>query len=58
MSQKKVELTRVLDRLNRHYQCLGFVADHVEDQDASMSICAVQDDLKKSIKMIKEYLRQ
>lgn len=55
MKEKMMEkMMDILDRLNRHQAALGFVADHVPDHQASITVWAIQDDLKRTINKLKK----
>jgi hypothetical protein len=42
----------ILDRLNRHVAALGFIADHVEDNQTSMALATIEDDMIKTVELL------
>jgi len=44
----------ILDRLNRHIAAVGFIADSVQDPQASAALATIEDDMTMTTDMIRK----
>lgn len=51
MTEYRSQIMDIFERVNRHTKALGFIADHVQDLQASMALATIEDDMEKTCEL-------
>ena len=46
------QIMDILDRMNRHVAAVGFIADRVQDAQASAALATIEDDMTKTVELL------
>lgn len=52
--QNEVEIMEAIDRLDRHRSSVDFIADHIEDQNASYLLQMIVSDIEKTQTILRD----